>query len=122
MAPAAITVARGAKFSFGLLITRLKATPLPLLGFAQLVPNGSTQASVGFDFEPSTATNAWATNSSISAPLSMTIPATLAPGTYTMRVGFYQRTSPFTRYKFDADDGVTDDGTLRYIVGTVTVQ
>jgi hypothetical protein len=122
MAANSITIARGASFSFTLLMTRLKATPLSLLGFAHLVANGSSQSSIAIEFEPSTPSNAWVTNSSFSVSLNMTVPANLPPGSYTMRVGLYERTSPWTRYKLDAAPGVVDDGTLRYIVGTVTVQ
>lgn len=122
MAPTTITVARGANLNLNLLITNLKATPTALLGFVHLVPSGSTISSVSIDYEPSRASNTWVTNSSISASPIMAIPATLPVGTYTIRTGFYQRVSPYTRLKMDADDGVTEDGTLRYIVGTVTVK
>jgi hypothetical protein len=122
MAPLNVTVIRGAKFSFTLLVTQLKATPTALLGFAHLVPNGSTVSSLSVDFEPTTPSNVWSTNSSIAASLSMTVPATLAPGTYTIRAGFYERASPFSRYKLDAAPGVTEDGLVRYMVGTVTVK
>jgi hypothetical protein len=122
MAPATLTVARGANLSISLLITNLKATPTALLGFVHLVPTGSSTASLTFDFEPSTASNLWPSNSSIAAPLLIAIPTTLAVGTYTVRAGFYQRVSPYTRLKMDMDTAVTDDGTQRYIVGTVTVK
>jgi hypothetical protein len=122
MAPVTVTVARGAILSISLLVTNLQATPTALLGFVHIVPSGSSTASLSIDFEPGTASNLWPSGSSLSKSVTMTIPTTLAVGTYTVRAGFYQRVSPYTRLKMDMGTGVTDDGTQRYIVGTMTVK
>jgi hypothetical protein len=73
----------------------------------------------GADHMPPVATNTW--SGSIQYSRSIAVPASLANGVYTIRVGLYQNGGSWTRQSLAMGPGVTTDGQLRYTVGTLRV-
>jgi hypothetical protein len=81
--------------------------------------NGVSQSSMNADHTPPTGTSVW--SGAIDYSQAVSVPSTVAGGTYTIRVGLFQNHSPWDRVALQAGAGVTVDGELRYTVGTLTI-
>ena len=102
------------------LTLRWNATPmsqafLVLVHFVDAAGN----TAFGADHSPPVATNTW--SGSVQYSRSITVPASLANGNYSVRVGLYQNGGSWTRQSLAMGSGVTVDGQQRYTVGTLRV-
>ncbi len=87
-------------------------------GFMHIVDSAGTTVMTD-NFLPSTPSSQWVSGNTLSITRTMPLPSTLPNGTYTVRVGFFVNSSPFPKATLNAAPGVTEDGTLRYIIGTL---
>lgn len=102
------------------LAMRWSAVPMPenYNVFVHIVDSAGVNRQ-GADHTPPVPTSTW--SGTVAYNRTVTLPATLPHGTYTLRVGLYQPYSPWGRVALTAGTGVTVDDQLRYTVGTLTV-
>jgi hypothetical protein len=112
-----LSIQAGQTLSF---TTRVNAVPMAAdyAVFIHFVDANGVQL-MNADYLPPVGTSIW--NGAVSYTQTAAIPATAAPGTYTIRMGFYQTQSPYNRVAASAGPGVTVDNALRYTVGTLTI-
>jgi hypothetical protein len=81
--------------------------------------DGVQQTTFSGDHAPPVGTSVW--NGAIAYSHTVTIPASAAPGTYTLRAGLYQRHEPWARIALRPGPGVVLDCEQRYVIGTLTL-
>jgi lysophospholipase L1-like esterase len=81
--------------------------------------SGANHAPSSTDHLPPVPTSQW--SGAIAYNRTVSLPSTLPPGTYAIRVGLFQNHSPWGRVALARGNGVTVDDQLRYTVGTLTV-
>lgn len=81
--------------------------------------SGVNRAPSTTDHAPPVPTSQW--SGTVAYNRTVTLPASLPRGTYSIRVGLYQTHSPWGRAALTMGTGVTVDDQLRYNVGTLTV-
>jgi hypothetical protein len=102
------------------LTTRFNAVPMSedYGVFIHFVNSGGGQPTFSHHYMPGT--SQW--SGSIESIQTFTIPASVPAGTYSVRMGLYRNVAPYaTRAPLDMGAGVTVDGELRYIVGSLKV-
>ncbi|WP_257450380.1 SGNH/GDSL hydrolase family protein [Archangium lipolyticum] len=81
--------------------------------------NGTNHSGPDADHLPPVGTSRW--SGAVAYNHTVTLPASMPHGTYSIRVGLFQNHSPWGRAALTRGTGVTVDDQLRYTVGTLTV-
>ncbi|WP_307717586.1 hypothetical protein [Streptomyces sp. V4I23] len=87
--------------------------------FVHLVDGSGNIAANGGDHAPPQPTSTW--RGTVGYDHTFSLPASIQPGQYSIRVGLFQTHSPWDRVELTTGDGVTSDDQLRYTVATLTV-
>lgn len=78
--------------------------------------NAPLTAVVADSFAPTVPTSLWNSNTQ-TFTRTITLPATMANGTYVIRAGVFMPVSPWDRSKLNVGSGVKEDINMRYIIG-----